>query len=87
MTKTSFTGQSDRSSDLLGLVHTDVGGQMSSTGRGGFQYFITFNDDFSRYGYVYLMRHKSESFEKFKELQSEFQSEIQNQLAKTIKFQ
>ena len=28
--------------------------------------FITFTDDLSRYGYVYLMKHKSESFEIFK---------------------
>jgi hypothetical protein len=67
MTKAPFTGQSDRASDLLGLVHTNVCGPMSSIVRGGFQYFITFTDDFSRYRYIYLMRHKSESFEKFKE--------------------
>jgi hypothetical protein len=41
------------------------------TARGGFQYFITFTNDFSRYGYVYLMKHKSESLEKFKEFQNE----------------
>jgi transposase InsO family protein len=69
-------------SDLLGVVHTVVCGPMSSVARGGFQYFITFTDDFSRYGYIYLMRHKSESFEKFKE----FQNEVQNQLGKIIKF-
>nr|ADB85411.1 putative retrotransposon protein [Phyllostachys edulis] len=34
-----------------------------------------------RYSYVYLMIHKLESFEKFKE----FQNEVQNQLGKTIK--
>jgi len=71
MTKAPFAGQSERASDLLGLVHTDVCGPMSSTARGGFQYFITFTDDFSRYGYVYLMRNKSESFERFKEFQNE----------------
>jgi len=60
-----------RASDLLGLVHTDVYGPMSSIARGGFQYFITFTDDFSRYGYIYLMRNKSESFEKFKEFPNE----------------
>ncbi|KAJ9541466.1 hypothetical protein OSB04_027972 [Centaurea solstitialis] len=37
---------------------------------------------FSRYGYVYLMRHKSESFERFRE----FQNEVQNQLGRKIKF-
>jgi hypothetical protein len=40
---------------------------MSFIARGDFQYFITFTDDFSRYEYIYLMRHMSESFEKFKE--------------------
>ena len=72
---------SERASDLLELIHTDVCGPMSSTARGGFQYFITFNDDLSRYGYVYLMRYKSETFEKFKE----FHNEVENQRNKKIK--
>jgi hypothetical protein len=67
MTKTLFTGFPERASDLLELVHTDVCGPMNTTARGGFQYFITFTDDFSRYGYVYLMKHKSKTFERFKE--------------------
>ena len=81
MTKSPFPGKGERASDLLGLVHTDVCGPMSTTARGGFGYFITFTDDLSRYGYVYLMRYKSESFDKFKE----YQNEVQNQLGKTIK--
>jgi transposase InsO family protein len=40
-----------------------------------------FTDDLSRYGYVYLMKHKSETFEKFEE----FQSEVENQCGKKIK--
>jgi hypothetical protein len=67
MTKAPFTGQSERESDLLGLLHADVCGPVSSIARGGFQHLITFTDDFSRYGYIYLMRHKFESFEKLKE--------------------
>ncbi|KAJ9562043.1 hypothetical protein OSB04_007203 [Centaurea solstitialis] len=35
-----------------------------------------------RYGYVYLIRHKSEAFERFKE----FHNEVQNQLDRKIKF-
>ena len=38
---------------------------MSVQARGGYEYFITFTDDYSRYGYVYLIRHKSEAFDKF----------------------
>ncbi|KAK8559182.1 hypothetical protein V6N12_042464 [Hibiscus sabdariffa] len=49
--------------------------------RGGFHYFIAFTDDFSRKGYIYLMRHKSEALEKFKE----FRNEIHNQHGKSIK--
>ena len=59
MTKAPFTGRGERASDLLGLIHSDVCGPMSSHARRGFGYFITFTDDFGRYGYVYLMRHKS----------------------------
>jgi transposase InsO family protein len=81
MTKAPFSKKGERVSDLLGLVHTDVCGPMSTTARGGFSYFITFTDDFSRFGYVYLMRHKSESLEKFKE----FKNEVENQLDKRIK--
>ena len=42
---------------------------------------ITFTDDMSRYGYVFLMKHKSEAFEKFKE----FRHEVKKQTEKSIK--
>ncbi|KAK9006918.1 hypothetical protein V6N11_019248 [Hibiscus sabdariffa] len=71
MTKEPFSGKGERASDLLGLIHSDVCGPMNTHARGGFQYFITFTDDFSRYGYIYLMRHKSEALEKFKEFKNE----------------
>jgi hypothetical protein len=48
---------------------------------GGFHYFVTFTDDLSHYGYIYLMRQKSETFEKFKE----FRNEVENHCNK-IKF-
>jgi hypothetical protein len=67
MTKAPFMGIPERALDLLEHIHTDVCGPMSTTTRGGFQYFITLTDDFSRYGYVHLMKHKSEFLEKFNE--------------------
>ncbi|KAK8705299.1 hypothetical protein V6N13_048903 [Hibiscus sabdariffa] len=81
ITKVSFSGKGERASDLLGLIHSDVCGPMNTQARGGFQYFITFTDDFSRYGYIYLMRHKSEALERFKE----FKNEVHNQHGKSIK--
>ena len=55
---------------------------MSVNARGGYRYFLTFADDLSTYGYIYLMKHKSETFEKFKE----FQSEVENHHNKKIRF-
>ena len=71
MTKTPFSGTTERASDLLKIIHIDVCGSMSIKARGGYHYFLTFTDDLSRYGYIYLMKHKSEIVEKFKEFQSE----------------
>ncbi|KAK1669957.1 hypothetical protein QYE76_058116 [Lolium multiflorum] len=82
MTKTPFSGMMERATDLLEIIHTDVCGPMSVASRGGYRYVLTFTDDLSRYGYIYFMKHKSETFEKFKE----FQSEVENQRNKKIKF-
>ncbi|KAJ9547185.1 hypothetical protein OSB04_019728 [Centaurea solstitialis] len=82
MTKEPFNKDNERATDLLEIVRTDLCGPFSHEARGGYWYFITFTDDFSRYGSVYLMRHKSESFEKFRE----YQNEVQNQLDRKIKF-
>ena len=71
MTKVPFNRKGERASDLLGLIHRDVCGPINTQARGGLQYFITFTDDYSRFGYVYLMRHKSEALEKFKEFKNE----------------
>ncbi|KAK0594627.1 hypothetical protein LWI29_010132 [Acer saccharum] len=62
-------------------MHIDVCGPMSIQARGGYEYFITFTDDYSRFGYVYLMRHKSNAFDIFKA----FKAEVENQLEKHIK--
>ena len=66
-----FKGKKERANGLLDLIHTDVCGPMFVHARGGFVYFITFIDDYSRYGYLYLMRYKSEAFERFKEFRNE----------------
>ena len=64
------------------IIHTDVCGPVSVEARGGYCYFLTFTYDLSRYAYIYLMKHKSETFEKFKE----FHSEVENHRNKKIKF-
>ncbi|KAJ9558333.1 hypothetical protein OSB04_012947 [Centaurea solstitialis] len=81
MTKAPFTGTCERGKDLLDIVHTDVCGPFRSATRHDERYFVTFTDDFSRYGYVYLIKHKSETIEVFRT----FQNEIENQLNRKIK--
>ena len=81
MTKTPLSGTMERATDLLEIVHTDVCGPMSVEARGGYRYVLTLTDYLSRYGYVYLMKQKSEIFEKFKE----FQSDVENHHNKKIK--
>ena len=71
MTKTPFSGTMDRATDLLEIIHTDVCGPMNIEDRGRYHYFLIFTDDLSRYEYIYLMKHKSEIIERFKEFQSE----------------
>ena len=56
MTKRHFKAKGYCATKLLELVHTNVCGPMSVQARGGYEYFVTFTDDYSRYGYVYLMR-------------------------------
>ncbi|GJR37526.1 retrotransposon protein, putative, ty1-copia subclass [Tanacetum coccineum] len=81
MERKPYTHQVKRAKDLLGLIHTDVCGPFRTVSRQGASYFVTFTNDFSRYGYVYLLKHKHEVFETFKV----FQKEVENQLGKTIK--
>nr|GEY58062.1 putative retrotransposon protein [Tanacetum cinerariifolium] len=78
MARKPYTHQVERAKDLLGLIHTDVDvcGSFKIMSRQGACYFVTFTNDFSRYGYVYLLKHKHEVFETFKV----FQKEVENQL-------
>ena len=48
MTRTPFNGVMERADDLLGIIHTDVCGPMSSSTRNGYHYFVTFPNDLSR---------------------------------------
>ena len=80
LTKTRKQQGATRSSALLELIHTDISGPYSHS-LCGKSFFVTFIDDFSRYGYVYLISHKSEALKRFKI----FKTEVEKQLGKVIK--
>lgn len=81
MTKRPFSEKGQRAKETLELIHSDLCGPMNVKARGGYEYFISFIDDYSRYGYIYLMVQKSEALDKFKE----YKVEVENKLGKTIK--
>nr|GEY68410.1 retrotransposon protein, putative, Ty1-copia subclass [Tanacetum cinerariifolium] len=81
MARKPYTHQVEMAKDLLRLIHTDVCSPFKIMLRQGASYFVTFTDDFGRYGYVYLLKHKHEVFETFKV----FQKKVENQLGKTIR--
>ncbi|WBP92221.1 reverse transcriptase domain-containing protein [Kitasatospora cathayae] len=81
MTKRPFSAKGNRATEPLELIHSDLCGPMNVKARGGFEYYVSFIDDYSRYGYVYLLQFKSETLEKFKE----FRAEVEKQLGKSIK--
>ncbi len=82
MTEISFSGTMKRVSDLLEIIHADVCDPMRIKACGGYRYFLIFTDDLSRYGYIYLMKQKSETFERFKN----FRVKIKNHHNKKIMF-
>ena len=65
MTKRSITAKGVRVEECLDLIHSDVCASFSVHARGGYEYFITFTDDYLRYGYVYLMKKIYEAMDKF----------------------
>ena len=80
MTNKRKTG-ANRCSNVLELIHTDICGPFPTASWNGHTYFITFIDDYSRYGYLYLIHEKAQALEVFKI----FKAEVENQLGKKIK--
>lgn len=67
LSKTKFSKSTDKRYPLLGLVHSDVCGKMSSPSLGGSSYFVTFIDDASRYTWIYALKNKDDVFKTFQQ--------------------
>ena len=71
----------DRCTELLWVIHTDICGSFTHFSMGDYKYLIRFIDDYSRYGFVELIREKSDSLEAFKA----FITKVELQQGKKIK--
>ncbi|GJU35103.1 retrovirus-related pol polyprotein from transposon TNT 1-94 [Tanacetum coccineum] len=65
----------------LDYLHADCWGPSRIPSLGGARYFLSIIDDFSRMTWVFMMKHKSEAFEKFKH----WKILIENQTGRKIK--
>ena len=74
-------GKATRASFPLQLIHSDICGPMNVRARHGGFYFITFIDDYTRYGHVYLISHNFEALDCFRR----YMRLVENQLDKSIK--
>ena len=55
-----------RAKECLELVHTNMYGTFSVHAWGGYGYFITFSDDYYRFGYVHRRSDALDTFIEFK---------------------
>jgi hypothetical protein len=59
-------GETKRSAGVLEIIHMNICSMFLVKYVDDFDSFITFIDDFSRYGYIYPIKERSEALDKFK---------------------
>jgi hypothetical protein len=79
--KKAFPSSDNIAQGILDLVHSDVCGPMSSPSLGGCLYYVIFIDDYSKKCWMYFLKAKSDTFDKFKE----YKSFIEKQKGKHIR--
>ena len=67
-TKKSFSISKNRSKEILDLIH--YSGPMPSPSLSGCLYYVLFIDDHSRKSWIYFLKVKSETFDKFKDFKA-----------------
>ena len=81
MTKRSFTRKGFSTKIQLDLVYSNLFGSLNVKIQRGYEYFINFVDDYSRFGHIYLLHHNCDSLERF----IEYKVEVEVQLGKIVK--
>ena len=79
--KNLFSKSETKTKGTLELIHSNVCGPMPSISLSGYDYYVTFIDDYSRKTWIYFLKNKSEVLGKLKE----FKSLIENHSERRIK--
>ena len=82
MHKLPFVQSQFQSTQPLKLVHSDVWGLAPVSSSNGYKYYHLFVDEFSRYSWLFLLKHESDVLSTLKHLKAI----VENQLSKQIKF-
>ena len=69
-TKANFKAKEHTNSHPFEIVHVDLYGPTKTKSLQGEYYFMLFIDDYTRMTWVTVLKEKSESFEKFKNIKS-----------------
>ena len=73
-------GKAVRATQPLELIHLDICGPMNVKERHGASYFLTFIDDYTRYGYIQLIAHRYEALDCFKHFVANVENQHENSL-------
>ena len=76
-----FNSSESISTDIFDLIHSDVWGSSPISSIGGSRYFVVFVDDYSRYSWIFHMKHRSELLKVY----SNFAKMVETQFSKRIK--
>ncbi|OAE31211.1 hypothetical protein AXG93_4188s1020 [Marchantia polymorpha subsp. ruderalis] len=80
--KEKFPRGKHMSTQVLEYIHSDLWGSSRTATHGGNLYFLSIIDDFSRKVWIYLLKHKNQTFQKFKE----WKILVENLIEKRVKF-
>ena len=76
-----FNTSESISTDIFDLIHSDIWGPSPVSSIGGSRYFVIFIDDYSRYSWIFHMKHRS----KLLQVYSNFAKMVETQFSKRIK--
>ena len=76
-----FNTSESISTDIFDLIHSDVWGPSYVSSIGGSRYFVVFVEDYSRYSWIFKMKHHFELLQ----IYSNFAKIVETQFSKRIK--
>ena len=76
-----FAKSTNQASDVLELIHSDLMRPTKTTSYSGCRYAMISVDDFSRFNWIYILKHKNEAFSRF----LDFKQRVEHEFGRNIK--